>query len=263
MVESSVYLQHLGPGETNMARTIRMAVALVLVGLGSAAQAQVLFQDHFNGPALDPAWQNPYGGSYYFSSGNLDFVTEQGDFTRWIEDTVGPEKHTFVVDVAASQSTWSAVVRVRYMNPDRNYERVQIYAWENDDRFLRLAYQRGGGGRVVTYAANYDTSIDYSGDGATVTFYDYFWLRMDRSGDLYKAYWSADTTTDPDAVNWSLSNTATMPLQNPSIAIGGANTWGGFTGKLAEFDYFRLSIPEPGTAGAVLLGALLVLRRRR
>jgi hypothetical protein len=246
-----------------MARMIGMAVALGLLGLGSAAEGQVLFQDHFNGPALDPAWQNPYGGTYYFSNGNLDFVTEQGDFTTWFEDAVGPEKHTFVLDRAASESTWSAVVRVRYMNPDRNYERVQLYAWENDDRFLRVNYQHSTSFRVVQIVANYDDSISYYEDGPHVTFNDFFWLRLDRSGDLYKAYWSADSTTDPDAVNWSLSNTATMPLHNPSIAIGGANTFGGFVGKLAEFDYFRVSVPEPGTAGAVLLSVLLFVGRRR
>jgi hypothetical protein len=245
-----------------MARTMGMLVALGLAGLGSIAQGQVLYEDHFNGPSLDPAWQNPYGGTYYFSNGNLDFVTEKGDFTRWIEDQVGPEKHTFVLDSAASQSTWSAVARVRYLNSDRNYERVQLYAWENDDRFLRFSYQYSISFHVVQIVANYDDSIDYYQDGPHVTFNDYFWLRLDRDGDLYKTYWSADTTTDPDAVNWALSNTATMPLSNPSIAIGGANTWGGFTGKLAEFDYFRLSIPEPGTAGVVLLGAFLTLRRR-
>jgi len=223
-----------------MTRTITL-VMVVGVGFVSVAGAQTYFEDGFDGPTLDPNWNVMGAGSYSLTGGDLEFVTEKGGLVYDAEHTIGFPRHLFLVDPGSSLTEWSAVARVRCNTPDQMYESVSLIAYKDDDNYVRLGYNYGGGGITNSYLAEYAGNYIEFGVSPRLTHTDYFWIRLDRQGDIYTAYISPDSTTDPDAVPWTTPGSHYVDLgSSPRVGIGGWNYGSGPSGELAEFDYFRV-----------------------
>jgi len=237
-------------------------VVLVGVGLVSTANAwTTYYEDNFSGTTLDPTWQVMGGGAYTLNGGDLEFTTQQGDLV----DAYPPNpQHLFLVDLPDQYVSWRAVTRVRYNTPSLSYQQVDLVAYQDDDDYVKVAREGSSlYGKYWTYLAEWSGNYYQVGPALPETT-DYFWMKMLRSGNQYTAWASVDSTTDPDLVaNWVQIGTQSVPLNDPWVGIGG---WNGpaTAGLLAEFDYFRVQVPEPATI-ALLAGGigLLGLSKRR
>jgi len=241
-----------------MTRGIGLAVLLVIGSVSAANAWTTYFEDTFSGTSLDPTWQAMGTGAYTLSGGNLTFTTQKGDLV----DSYPPNPaHLFLIDAPAT--TWRAQARVRYNTPTLNYQQVDLVAYQNDDNYVKVAREGARGGNYWTYLAEYDGTYYQAGPGMPAPT-DYFWLRMLRSGNTYTTWASVDPTADPDGViSWTLIGTSNTALLNPDVGIGG---WNGpaTLGVLAEYDYFRVQVPEPATIALLISGiGVLGLRRRR
>ncbi len=242
-----------------MFRTVIACIVLILAGLGVVANAQPLFEDHFDGTALAPEWIVWGDGPWTLSAGDLEFVTQAGDFEPGYEPIYGQPHHMFLLDVASGHDAWSAVTRVRYNTPDEAYEQVLLLAFEDADNYVKISYQKGGTIEHVLLKEHAGVSIQQN---ALISPYsDYFWLRLDREGPTYTSAFSPDGTLDADLVTWTNLGSFDSPMVNPLVGLAGWNTRASASGELAEFDYFRL-VPEPATLGMLGIGAMTLLRRR-
>jgi hypothetical protein len=236
---------------------MRTAILIIAIAFIAQAQAFTYFEDHFDSPALDSAWNVIGTGTYTTGNGQLNFITRSGD---WVDAYGKLPEHVFTVTPPAQYQQWSAVTRVRYNTPDQRYEQVAVFAYESDDEYVKLSYNRGDA--QVQYSLLSENGGYHQESFLAPTNTDFFWIRIDRDGDEYTTFSSSDLTTDPDAVTWTKLGDWTNALAGPSAGIGGWNGGNQPDGELAEFDYFRLDIvPEPASLG-LLLALGLCLRRR-
>lgn len=74
-----------------MIRVLSGGVGVSLLVVSSElAGVTIYFEDHFNGSELDPAWEVMGTGSYNLVGGELEFMTQQGDYHVSFERTYGP-----------------------------------------------------------------------------------------------------------------------------------------------------------------------------
>jgi regulation of enolase protein 1 (concanavalin A-like superfamily) len=223
----------------------RAVLCCMLLASVADAGMVVYFEDHFDANALLPEWTAMGSGQYALLDGCLKFFTAQGDYHAPYEPTYGPPRHVFYVSPAPGLTEWMAIARVRYNTPDQSYEQVDILTYEDNDNYVKVGYESGSG--HVYFRGMYETSEQgYGGMGLKSVgsaAAGFFWLRLDRQGDEYTAYFSTDSTADANAVaEWTLLDTHTAPLgDSPMVGIGGYNAMSYASGELAEFDYFRLS----------------------
>lgn len=237
---------------------------VILCAFASFASAELIYEDGFDGAALNPAWTAWGSGPYSVNSGNLRFTTLPGDFVDVYQAQVGAPKHVFLVDVGPMYGEWSAIARVRYNTPTQTYQQVDVVAVDDAETNVKLSYERGGGG---VWSHGLISEFNPPDDSAFVNVpqkTDYFWLRMDgdRITNTYTGFYSNDTTTDPALVAWTMTGQVTNPYDIARVGIGGWNALAS-SGQLAEFDYFRVTgiVPEP--AALALLGVLGLVARRR
>ncbi len=242
-----------------------LAVVVMVGALGSVARGQVPFEDTFDGPTLGSAWTQLGTGSYTVN-GDLEFTTEQGDFHPVYEPIYGTPNHAFLMEPNAA--AWTAVTRVRYNTPDQDYEQVNLLAYGENGSYVKVCYESGKylntyfQGQYASQTGGYGQIGEKIVDPMT----DYFWLRLDREGDRYATFFSADTTTDPNSVVWTYLDQISLSLgDDPMGGIAGWNTNGFASGELAEFDYYRVGalIPEPATLLLLVGGGAVGLLRRR
>ena len=248
--------------------TRRFALALALLGLPALALADMFtfFEDHFDGGTLNPAWIVWGSGPYSLVGSDLEFMTEQGDFHNAFEPIYGVPRHVFLIDPPDEFTQWTAVTRVRYNTPDEYHEQVDLIAFEDHDNSVKVSYNfRVSPPRYEhVVLSEQGGAVNQTAYNADPGYTDYFWLRLDRDGATYTAWASGDATADPDVVSWTLLGNKVNSLSNPTIGIGGWNSYATPTGELAEFDYFRLQIvPEPATATLLAVSGGLLMRRRR
>ncbi len=207
--------------------------------------AAVTFEDHFAGPQLDRHWIAKGGGNYRLSAGHLEFATEAGD----LGPGVAPPKHLFLMEIPAELTRWTAVARVRYAGAGRPYEQVCLVTYLDNGNCMKVGYVCGGDIRgigTMWQFYGYCRGREYKGGYEVPRCDEYFWLRLVRDGNLYRAYAGNDSTQDPNAVRWTLVDTLAMPLESRFVGIGGWNS-GATGGRLAEFDTFRFNegVPDP------------------
>lgn len=237
-----------------------LVIGMFVLATSAFATNYTYYEDDFDAGSLNPAWTSHGTGTYSFVDSDIEFVTQPGDLIYDAEDEYGFPQHLFTVDVPGDCGLWSAVARVRYNTPDERYEQVDLIAYSDDDNFMKLSYEQG------TYHA-FQLLGETDATGYIVksrvepAMTDYFWLRLDRVGSVYTGYFSTDLTTDPDAVSWSPVGSLSAQLASPQVGFGGWNYTNGPSGELAEFDYFRLQVPEPASLLA-LLGVVGLVRRR-
>ncbi len=244
-----------------MTRTVFLA-AVLICGTCPMATGQIIFEDPFDGPTLDPTWVPMGTGSYSLVGGDLEFFTEQGDYVDAYEDQYGPPRHVFYVDPGSGVTEWAAMTRVRQTAPGEPYEQVALIAYQDNDTYAKFAYYAAAEGRRWGALAEWDGNrIETTFSASLQT--DYFWMMLARHGDTYSGYWSGDATTDPNQVDWIHLTTQSVPLTDPMVGIGGWNGTSYPSGELSEFDYFNVQVPEPLTASTLIVGGLALLRRRR
>ncbi len=241
-----------------------VAVAFMVAGFVTAAQGQVPFEDTFDGPTLGSTW-TAMGGGAYTVNGDLEFTTVQGDYHPDFRTAYGTPQHSFLMSPGVSE--WTAVTRVRYNTPDEAYEQANLLAYGDNGSYVKVGYESG-------YFSNRYFQEQYAGQGGshgvaggqgTNPMTDYFWLRLDREDDRYAGFFSTDSTTDPNAVNWTYLGQVILAIgDDPMAGVGGWNTFPSPSGELAEFDYYRVGalIPEPTTLLLLLGGFAAALRRR-
>lgn len=240
-----------------MFRQLLIGVGLLTVVACAHADLVTYYEDPFDGSALNPAWTAWGSGAYSMTGGNLEFITERGDFGHLYGDSIGFPKHAFLVTPPAGGTQWSASARVRYNTPTTPYQQVDVFAFQDQYHYAKIAYQ---GSVHVLLQEQGDTGSSH--DYALPMHTDYFWMRLDRNANTYTAYISNDMTTNPDLVAWTLLGSINSSLANPRVGIGG---WNGVTplGLQADFDYFRLQVPEPSALIMLALAATVAVDRRR
>jgi hypothetical protein len=243
-----------------------LAVGCVLLGavVGARGSMYTFYEDHFDGSSLNPAWTAWGTGPYALVGSDLEFTTEAGDFHPNLEPTYGPPHHLFLVSAPAGTTQWQAAARVRYNTPNELYEQVNLSAFTDHDNSVKISYGRGNGVVEHVLLSEHNGVVPPQIPHTVVPYTGYFWLRLDRDGDNYAAYFSGSGTTDPDAVSWSYLGAFNNALGDPAIGIGGWNGYSAPAGELAEFDYFRLQVvPEPAATTLALTCVLAGCRRRR
>ena len=247
-----------------MTRILAICCLLCFAAVLVQADMVTYYEDHFDGGSLNAAWTAWGTGSSELVGSDLEFTTEAGDFHPAYESTYGVPRHVFLISPPAGASQWSAVTRVRYNTPDQAFEQVDLMAFADHNNNTRLAYDYSGGQRFHVVLAEQAGAATQTGS-ATTAHLDYFWMRLERNGDVYTGSVSDDPTANPDLVTWTVIGSITNNLLDPMVGVGGWNTFTSPSGEPAEFDYFRLQVvPEPSMLAAVsaMLLALRSARRR-
>jgi hypothetical protein len=246
-----------------MTRTLAICCMLCTATALVHADLVTYYEDHFDTGSLNGAWTAWGTGSYALVGSDLEFITEAGDFHPNMEPTYGVPHHLFLVSAPAGITQWQAVTRVRFNTPNQVFEQVNLSAFTDSDNSVKISYGRGNGVVEHVLLSEHNAAVPPQIPKTVQPYGDYFWMRLDREGDNYAAYFSGSGTTDPDAVNWSYLGGFNNALGDPSIGIGGWNGYSAPAGELAEFDYFRLQVvPEPSALAAAVV-ALLTLRSAR
>jgi regulation of enolase protein 1 (concanavalin A-like superfamily) len=226
-----------------MVRSLEAMLFCLLLASVADAGLVVYFEDHFDANSLLPEWAVLGTGAYDLVGGELEFVTEQGDYYNGYEYTYGPPRHVFYVSPSPGLTEWMAITRVRYNTPDQAYEQADLIVYEDNNNYYKLRYEYGSGNRYVS--GMYETSEQGRGNtgGISGSHSGFFWLRVDRQGNRYDQYFSDEPSPDANDVHdWVHLGGKTVLLgDSPMVGIGGYNATSGPTGELAEFDYFRLS----------------------
>ena len=245
-----------------MHRRFLIALVLLTVVVPTYAGLVTYYEDDFTSPTPNPAWTVWGTGTYNLTGSNLEFTTQQGDLLRAFQPLYGVPKHLFLITPPPGSSQWSAVTRVRYNTPNLQHQQVDLVAFQDQNTYLKFDYQHSGGATQVHALLTEYGSTGVEHDFATPTHTSYFWMRVDRNGNTYTAYVSESPTTNPDLVAWTLQGSLTSLLADPQVGIGGWNAEA-IPGQLAEFDYFRIQVPEPATLTLLAAVALTGVGRRR
>ncbi|MBE2315747.1 ThuA domain-containing protein [Solirubrobacter sp. CPCC 204708] len=190
--------------------------------------------DRFNGSALDrtlwPTVVRDAPGTYTVGDGALNLVAGFGTL-----DGAGGSGPPVVLRPRPTTASWTYTTKLTF-NPSANGEQAGVLLYQNDDNFIRLAHAYQGGRRIelvkedgtVVTSANVPVP---TGTPSSV------YLRLTfSSGNVVRAFWSAD------GARWtSVGETTLNGITNPTLGVY-ANNGGAALGAtpVAAFDWTAL-----------------------
>jgi hypothetical protein len=178
-----------------MLRKLVVIVGLFLM-LTVSSQAAILFEDQFSGTALTrPPWavlheNNPGGANFWLSGGWLNTTTLQGDFIGGYSGY----KNFFVIPNTWGSQDFSVTIRVLGFMPYRQYQQIQILAYDSDDNYIKIGNDYWTPGQHWEIAREVGGVFE-SKSSATDANNSAFCLRMVKRGNSYTGYYSLDGLT--------------------------------------------------------------------
>lgn len=166
---------------------------LFLTTFCAAADAQVLFQDHFNG-SIGPAWTitRPDPSFYTITESGLDLRCSSLDIDVG-EDNEAKNLFT-IANPSCTKGDFAITMRFKSFVPANNdHAQVCVIAMDDEDNFVRANYGFINGARraelgkeVAASWSQQQTALDL-GDGA-------FFLRLTKTGRTYTQSYSTNGT---------------------------------------------------------------------
>ena len=207
------------------------------------APSALVWQDNFDGSALDPAWswvRPPSASSYQVSGGALRIDTQTTDL---YED----QDNAAVLLRSLPTGEWVAEARVNLTVPAQgccqNFAQGGLVIYGDDDNYLKLVHVSIGATRQTEFAKEWFPVPAgwprYGGSNAG-TPDDWTWLRVVKrlygGEELYTAYSSLD------GVDWSRGSSWTHALGSAARLGLVSMSRSGFA---THIDWVRVSLPAP------------------
>ena len=202
--------------------------------LTNSAAASILFEDHFNGAALSPAWHWSREDATHWSltaaPGHLRIITQPTDI--WRDTNNAP-----LLLRAISNSDFSIQTRI-VMAPVENYHQGGLVIYQDDDNYVRFTYAYIDGPMfefAKEIAGEFETIQVAAPPGVNA-----FHLRLVKRGTNYSAYYSQDGT------NWTYIESHQNVTCSPSeVGVLAFNAVAVTPNEIpADFDYFRVTTGE-------------------
>jgi hypothetical protein len=206
----------------------------------SESFAEVAFLDHFDEKELNPEWRwiNPKGDC----SCNLS--------DGWLEMRAALGRNLYGGNLNAPrlmlEISGDFAIETKMAPVSEDMLKVGgLLVWKDERNFIR--FEKGMNGKhEIGLSSNVDGDWQYSGRGLLVSSTTY--LRLERSGDTFKAYCSGDGISpakrDPENRGWltcgEVSFAAEDPIQIAIHAIGGVSIHIGNVATATRFDYFKI-----------------------
>jgi regulation of enolase protein 1 (concanavalin A-like superfamily) len=204
------------------------------------------FNDEFNNTILNNKWTviDPTGNSTFSQSANIGYlrITSPPNTDLW---QISKNYNAPRIEQTGISGDFVAETRILAL-PNEKYECEGIYIWKDGDNFLRferyyadlermhLTMVRSG---KVFQTFLYNTELNPT------------YLKINRAGDLFTGFYSADGT------NWVNFANYTFPVSG-AISVGlDVVNFGPPSNFFADFDYFRISggNPQPTIAPSATL----------
>ncbi|NYF11696.1 glucose/arabinose dehydrogenase/regulation of enolase protein 1 (concanavalin A-like superfamily)/putative cell wall-binding protein [Leifsonia sp. AK011] len=196
--------------------------------------------DTFEGERLDPCkWTvlNENGNLYRVQEGNLEIDTTSADIAN---ATANPIPNLVMQD--QPDGDWVVETKLDATAFDRQYQAGGIMVYLDDANYVKLyVEQQSATARQVEFRNELNNAIgtpspNITGMGTTT------WLRVEKIGDTYTAYWSADGETWTQVVNAGtpvvFTNAAVSGAKVGLFAVGTAAQ--GTENRTAKFDYWEV-----------------------
>jgi alpha-glucuronidase len=197
--------------------------------------------DEFESPDLGPQWHwvREDAAGWDLADGALTITAGSGD----LQGTVNTARNIALQDV---NGDWAAESRIVFSRPiAANNEQGGIVAYADDDNYVKLAWElsdasaplnkrrvvliREQDGEVTTTQVTGREAQEIVGEDGAV------WLRLTKTGDTYKAYYSSDGTV------YRFMGATTLDVEPAGAGPLTFTRAGTSTDLRAAFDYFRIS----------------------
>lgn len=199
---------------------------------------ELAFQDQFDGVSMRPEWRwvDPKGGGAHNQSrqGYLEMKCEPGQ-DLWHGNPPGQGGN---MDAPRLLQTISGdfAVEIKMTISRQLREHGGILVWKNENAFVRLEKTSGPHGFKGDVRFERHVSRVYSlvGRGEGLTNVPVLYLRLERQGNVFSAFASADSTL------WQSCGTTVVGMTDPVEVGMHALCPGNIPPTITRFDYFRI-----------------------
>jgi alpha-glucuronidase len=202
--------------------------------------------DEFRSAQLGSQWRwvRPDSEKWRLSDGSLVIASQTGD----LQEGVNTARNVVLQTV---NGDWTADSRLVFSRPvANNNEQGGVIAYADDDNYVKLAWEMSNANapvdkrRVVLVREQngVTTTSQVTGSDAQriVGASGAIWLRLTKTGNTYKAYYSSDGTV------YKFMGSTTLNAQPAGAGLVAFNRAGTATDLNVAFDYFRIkSLGEP------------------
>ncbi|MBM0231325.1 DUF1349 domain-containing protein [Micromonospora sp. STR1_7] len=223
-------------GQARVSVTIGAASSVYLVDLNTT----ITGSDDFDSTALGPQWQwvRPDESRWRLADGSLVITAQQGD----LQGSANTAKNLALQDV---DGDWTAESRVVFARPLANdNEQGGVLAYADDDNYVKLAWEMGSATAAINKLRvvflreqnGVASTLEITGadaqrivgaDGAV-------WLRLTKTGDHYRAYYSNDGSV------YRYIGATTLSAEPTKAGLLAFNRAGTSTDLDVTFDYFHV-----------------------
>jgi alpha-glucuronidase len=200
----------------------------------------ILTGSDFDAPTLDPRWRwvRPDDGAWQLSDGALTISARTGD----LEGPANTARNVALRDV---NGDWTAESKLVFSRPvGAENEQGGIVAYADDDNYVKLAWEMSDVDapinklRVVLVGEQNGVAVTTQVTGAEaqriVDQGGAIWLRLTKTGDTYRAYYSGDGEV------YRFMGTTTLGTEPTGAGLVAFNRAGTTTDLDVAFDYFHL-----------------------
>jgi len=214
---------------------------------------QVLaFIDNFDGTSLGSWWTvlHENTSTYSVSGGQLHTKTMPGDLAYWDNDYT----NLFLINNPYAGQDFVATMKVLNFTPTSNFQQIDIVAYDNLYNHVRAINGWVWGNRNWQFVYGVGSSYLEAGREAMNPVAEDFYLRLTKTGNVYRQYYSYDGITFTQ-----LNGAITYGNGSPAyLGIVGLQSEQYQTPVSVDIDYFAVqAVPLPGAVwllGSGLLG---------
>lgn len=229
--------QAAGPtGQAKVTVTNGGASSVYVVDIHTA----ITGSDEFDSPTLGSQWQwvRPDDSMWHLANGALVITSQNGD----LQGNVNTAKNLALQEV---NGDWVAESKLVFSRPlANNNEQGGILAYADDNNYVKLAWEMSSSTapinklRVVLLreqAAAATTVQVIGNDAQSIVGADgAIWLRLAKSGNTYKGYYSNNGSV------WRFMGSATLNVEATRAGLLAFNRAGNSTDLEVAFDYFHI-----------------------
>ncbi|RKR91833.1 alpha-glucuronidase [Micromonospora pisi] len=202
--------------------------------------------DEFGSTQLGPQWQwvRPDESRWRLADGSLVISAQQGD----LQGNANTAKNLALQDV---NGDWTAESRIVFSRPlANNNEQGGVLGYADDNNYVKLAWEMGSATAAVNRVRivflreqnGASSTLEITGaDAQRIVGTDgAIWLRLTKTGDSYRAYYSSDGSV------YRFIGSTTLNVEPTKAGLMAFNRAGTSTDLDVAFDYFRVeSLGDP------------------